>query len=123
MLGAIGKWGVVTGILSHQWDVAGGDPGVKTNVTTLNYIYAFPLGNGWQFFSAPVITYDHERLDDKLSLPIGAGLSKTTVIRGRPWKFQAQYWNYVAGSDVFSPEHLIRFSVNPVLEAKWNRGK
>jgi hypothetical protein len=123
LLGAIGKWGVVTGILSHQWDVAGGDSGVKTNITTLNYVYAFPLGNGWQFFSAPVITYDHERPEDKLTFPVGIGLSKTAVFRGRPWKLQIQYWNYVEGSSTFSPEHLIRVSINPVLEAKWNRGR
>ena len=123
LLGAIGDWGVVTTILSHQWDVSGGGPGVKTDLTALNYIYAFPLGKGWQFFSAPVITYDHTRTEDQLTIPLGIGLAKTTVLGGRIWKFQVQYWNYVKGSDVFSPEHLIRISINPVIEAPWNREK
>ena len=121
LLGAIGKWGVVTAILSHQWDVSGGAAGVETNLTTLNYIYAFPLGKGWQVFSAPVITYDHTRPNDKLTVPLGVGLAKTTTLGGRVWKFQFQYWNYVKGSGAFAPEHLIRFSINPVIEASWNR--
>jgi hypothetical protein len=123
LLGVIRKWGVLTGILSHQWDVAGGDPGVETNLTTLNYIYAFNLSDGWQIFSAPVITYDHTRPNDKLTVPLGIGLSKTSMIKGRAWKFQVQYWNYVEGSDLFAPKHLIRIAINPVIEAPWNRGK
>jgi hypothetical protein len=123
LLGKIGGWGVVTAILSHQWDVSGGDAGVETDITSLNYIYAFPLGKGWQFSAAPAITYDHTRPDDKLTLPLGVGLAKTTMIGGRIWKFQVQYWNYIEGSKAFSPEHQIRISINPVIEAPWNRGK
>jgi hypothetical protein len=123
LLGQIGEWGVVTTILSHQWDVSGGDPGVETNLTALNYIYAFPLGKGWQFSAAPAITYDHTRPEDKLTVPLGIGIAKTTMIGGRIWKFHVQYWNYVKGSKVFSPEHQIRISINPVVEAPWNRGE
>ena len=123
LLGQIGDWGVLTAILSHQWDISGGDPGVETNLTSLNYIYAFPMGNGWQFSAAPAITYDHTRPTDKLTLPLGIGVAKTTTLGGRIWKFQIQYWNYVKGSAAFSPEHQIRISINPVIEAPWNRRK
>ena len=123
LIGKIAEWGVVTTILSHQWDVSGGDPGVETNLTALNYIYAFPLGKGWQFSAAPAITYDHTRPEDKLTVPLGIGIAKTTMIGGRIWKFHVQYWNYVKGSKAFSPEHQIRISINPVVEAPWNRGK
>ena len=123
LLGQIGEWGVITTILSHQWDVSGGDPGVETDLTSLNYIYAFPLGKGWQFSAAPAITYDHTRPEDKLTVPLGIGIAKTTMIGGRIWKFHVQYWNYVKGSKAFSPEHQIRISINPVVEAPWNRGK
>jgi hypothetical protein len=123
LLGQIGEWGVVTAILSHQWDVSGGDPGVETNLTALNYIYAFPLGKGWQFSAAPAITYDHTRSEDKLTVPLGIGIAKTTMLGGRIWKFHIQYWNYIEGSKAFSPEHQIRISINPVIEAPWNRSK
>ena len=122
LLGKLGAWGVVGGLLAHQWDIAGsGDADI--NVTSLNYFYAFPLGGGWQIASGPSITYDHTKDDDKLTLPLGIGIAKTQIIAGRPWKFQLQYWNYVARSDIFAPEHQLRFSFSPVVSAPWNEGR
>lgn len=122
LLGKLGAWGVIGGLVSHQWDFAGsGDADV--NLTSLNYFYAFPLGGGWQIASGPSITYDHTKDDDKLTLPLGIGIAKTQIIAGRPWKFQLQYWNYVERSDIFAPEHQLRFSFSPVVSAPWNEGR
>ncbi|WP_406610093.1 hypothetical protein [Agarivorans sp. JK6] len=123
LIGKIGKWGATIGLFTHQWDFAGsGD--AKINQSTFNYIYAFQLGGGWQFAAAPVITYDHTRpSNDALSLPLGVGIAKTTVLAGRPWKFQVQYWNYVENSSAFSAKHQVRLSINPVVSAPWNEGK
>jgi len=120
LFGKVAKWGVVMGLFTHQWDVAGsGD--AKINNSALTYIYAFSLGGGWQVAASPVITYDHEAAsDNKLSLPLGIGIAKTSVIKGRPWKFQLQYWNYVETNDAFGPEHLIRLAISPVVSAPWN---
>ena len=122
LLGKLGAWGVVGGLLAHQWDIAGsGDADI--NLTSLNYFYAFPLGGGWQVASGPSITYDHTKDDDKLTLPLGIGIAKTQIIAGRPWKFQLQYWNYVARTDIFAPEHQLRLSFSPVVSAPWNEGR
>ena len=122
LLGKIGAWGVIGGLVSHQWDFAGsGDADI--NLTSLNYFYAFPLGGGWQIAAGPSITYDHTKDDDELTLPLGIGIAKTQIIAGRPWKFQLQYWNYVERSDVFAPEHQLRFSFSPVVSAPWNDGR
>ena len=120
LLGKIGKWGALIGVLSHQWDFAGSGKG-EIDVTTFNYVYAFQLGGGWQLASAPAITYDHAKSDDKLTLPLGVGIAKTAFLGGRPWKFQVQYWNYIERADAFAPEHQIRLSINPVVSAPWNR--
>jgi hypothetical protein len=123
LFGKIGKWGAALGLVTHQWDV-GGSGEAKINATSLTYVYAFAVGGGWQISAAPVITYDHEALSgDELNLPLGIGIAKTSIIKGRPWKFQVQYWNYVEGNDAFGPEHLVRFSVSPVISAPWNAGK
>ena len=123
LLGAIGKWGVVGGLLAHQWDVAGSGKG-DIDLTTLSYFYAFPLGGGWQIAAGPSISYDHTRpSDDRWTVPLGIGLAKTSIIAGRPWKFQLQYWNYVESADAFAPEHQVRLSINPVVSAPWNEGK
>ena len=123
LLGAIGKWGVVGGILAHQWDIAGsGDQDI--DVTSLSYFYAFPLGGGWQVAAGPSITYDHSRPGgDHWTIPAGIGIARTTMIGTRPWKFQLQYWNYVKTADAFATEHQIRFSINPVVTAPWNDGR
>ena len=120
LFGKVAKWGAVMGLFTHQWDVAGsGD--AKINNSALTYIYAFSLGGGWQVAASPVITYNHEAAsDNKLSLPLGIGIAKTSVIKGRPWKFQLQYWNYVETNDAFGPEHQIRLSIAPVVSAPWN---
>ena len=120
LIGKIGKWGAVIGVLSHQWDIGGAGDG-SINTTSLNYVYAFQLGGGWQLASAPAITYNHDAVDgQEWTVPLGVGIARTMVLKGRPWKFQLQYWNYVERGDVFAPEHQIRFSVSPVVSAPWN---
>lgn len=120
LVGKIGKWGAVIGVLSHQWDLGGSGDG-SINITSLNYVYAFQLGGGWQLASAPAITYNHDAKDgQEWTVPLGVGVARTMVLKGRPWKFQVQYWNYVERGDAFAPEHQFRFSVSPVVSAPWN---
>ncbi len=120
LVGKIGTWGAVVGVLSHQWDVAGDGEG-SINTTALNYVYALQLGGGWQLAAAPAITYNYDaESGDEWTVPLGVGIARTTVLGGRPWKFQVQYWNYVERGDPFAPEHQFRFSVSPVVSAPWN---
>ena len=123
LFGKVAKWGALIGLFTHQWDVAGsGD--TKINSSAFTYIYAFSLGGGWQVAAAPVITYNHEATSgNKLSLPLGIGIAKTSIINGRPWKFQLQYWNYIEANDAFAAEHLVRLSVSPIISAPWNEGR
>lgn len=123
LLGKMGKWGVVGGLISHQWDVAGSGKR-EIDLTSINYFYAFPLGGGWQVAAGPSMTYDHTRPSgDRWTIPAGVGIAKTAVISGRPWKFQLQYWNYLEAPDGFAAKHQIRLSVSPVVSAPWNEGK
>jgi len=113
------KWGVVGIIASHQWDVAGDDD-FSTSVTAGQYVYVFNLKGGWQITGSPTWSYNHKADSDSAwTLPLGIGIAKTAIINGRPWKFSAQYWNYVKSPDPFGPEHLIRFTVGPVVKLPW----
>jgi len=84
------KWGIAGLLVSHQRDVAGEDD-FDTRATGGQYFYAFNMGNGWQINSGPTFSYNHEARDsdNKLTLPLGIGASKTVFISGRPWKFGA----------------------------------
>ncbi len=113
------KWGVVGIIASHQWDVAG-ESSFDTSITGGQYIYSFNLKGGWQVFSGPAWSYNHKAdSDNAWTLPAGIGLAKTSVLKGRAWKFSMQYWNYVKSPDAFGPEHQIRFVVGPVVSLPW----
>jgi len=114
------KWGIAGILLSHQVDVAGEDD-FDTKVTGGQYFYAFNMGGGWQINSGPTFSYNHEARDNdnKLTLPLGIGASKTVFISGRPWKFGAQYWHYIESPDDFGLDYQIRFSISPVVALPW----
>jgi hypothetical protein len=114
------SWGVVGALVSHQWDIAGEDD-FDTSITAGQYFYSVNLGGGWQFFGAPTFSYNHNarNSDNKLTLPIAAGLSRTVFLGGRPWKFAAQYWHYIESPDDFGPDFQLRFSISPVVALPW----
>ena len=113
------SWGVVGVLITHQWDVAGEDD-YDTSITGGQYFYAFNLGGGWQINGSPTFAYNHEAPDDnKWTLPLAVGVSKTAIIAGRPWKFGVQYWHYLESPDTFGPDYQLRFSVSPVVNLPW----
>lgn len=116
--GVIRKWGLVGALVSNQWNVGGWD-NTSHSVLTAQYFYAIGLGKGWQIASSPVITYDwNADSDEALTLPVGLGVAKTTVIGGKPWKFQAQVQYFVEQPDAFGPDWLLKFTISPVVQNK-----
>jgi hypothetical protein len=117
-LAIVRPWGVVGALVSHQWDVAGDND--DTSITGGQYFYAFNLGGGWQINGSPTFSYNHEApSDDKWTLPLAVGVSRTVILAGRPWKFGVQYWHYLETPDTFGPDDQIRFSVSPVVKLPW----
>lgn len=113
------KAGVVGVLVTHQWDVAGEDD-FSTSITGGQYFYTLNLDDGWQINGSPTFSYDHKAdSDNAWTFPLAAGLSKTTIINGRPWKFGLQYWHYVESPDIFGPDNQIRFTVSPVVKLPW----
>ena len=113
------RWGVLGILLTHQWDVAGEDD-YDTSITGGQYFYAINLSDGWQINGSPTFSYNHEAdSDNAWTLPLAVGMSKTSIINGRPWKFSLQYWHYVKSPDLFGPDFQIRFSVSPVVKLPW----
>lgn len=113
------KWGFLGLLVSHQWDVAGEDD-YKTSVTAGQYFYTINLKNAWQIQAQPTWSYNHKaRSGDRLTLPIGIGLAKTTIFGKMPWKFSLQYWHYLESPDSFGPDYQIRLTVTPVIPLPW----
>lgn len=113
------KWGAIGIIGSHQWDVAGEDS-FDTSITAGQYIYAINLKEGWQISGSPTWSYNHKAdSGNAWTFPIGGGIAKTAIFKGRPWKMSAQYWYFVESADAFAPEHQIRFTIGPVVSLPW----
>ncbi len=119
LVAKVPKWGVLGLLLTHQWDVAGGD-GDGTSITGGQYFYTINLKDGWQINGAPVYSYNHNASSGNAwTFPIAVGAAKTTMIGGRPWKFNLQYWHYVVSPDTFGPGNQIRIGISPVVELPW----
>ena len=113
------KWGVVGILLTHQWNIAG-ENDFNTSITGGQYFYTINLRNGWQINGSPTFSYNHKAAsDDAWTFPLAVGLSKTTIINGRPWKFGIQFWHYIESPDTFGPDFQLRFSVSPVVKLPW----
>ena len=119
LVAKVSKWGVLGLLVTHQWDVAGGD-GDDTSITGGQYFYNINLKDGWQIMGAPVYSYNHNASSGNAwTFPLAIGVAKTSIIGGRPWKFNVQYWHYVASPDTFGPANQIRIGISPVVALPW----
>ncbi len=117
----VSKWGVLGLLVSHQWDVAG-EGSFSTSITGGQYFYTYNLSNGWQISSSPTFSYNHEAASgQRWTLPVGFGVSKTTILGGQPWKFGLQYWQYVKQADAFGQDWEVRFTITPVVSLPWGK--
>jgi len=114
-LGKLTDWGIYGAWFKHLTRVSG-ESAWDTNMSSLEVFFAYGLGNGWQVFSNPVIQYDWEGdTDNKLFLPIGGGISKTTHIGRTPLKLALEVQKYIASPDSIGPDWLFTFSVTPAF--------
>jgi hypothetical protein len=119
LVAKVGSWGAIGGLLTHQWDVAGEDS-FDTNITAGQYFFTYNLKDAWQISMSPTFSYNHEAdSGNKLTFPLGFGMSKTVIFGETPWRFNLQYWHYIETPDLFGPESQIRFSVTPVVPLPW----
>ncbi|RHW75679.1 hypothetical protein [Colwellia sp. RSH04] len=118
-LGYVQKKYVIGALFSHQWDIAG-ENSYDTNITGGQYFYTVNLKEGWQVQAQPTWSYNHNgESSNKLTFPVGVGISKTMILGGSPWKFGVQYWHYVEQADEFGPDFQIRLSITPVITLPW----
>ena len=119
LVAKVGAWGALGLLLTHQWDIAGEDS-FDTSITGGQYFYTINLKNAWQIQGSPAFSYNHEAEDgQQWTLPMAVGLTKTTILNGKPWKFGVQYWHYLKKPDALGPDFQIRFTVTPVVPLPW----
>ena len=123
-IGKMADWGVYGALVSHIIDIAEKrDKGTPdTTQTTIQAYFSYGLKNGWQLISNPIITYDWEGdSGNKLNLPLGLGISKTSRIGKMPLRVSAEIQKYVASTDRFATDWLFKMTISPVLSNKYTR--
>ena len=123
-IGKMTEWGEYGALFSHVVDVdekAGKDT-PDTSTSTIRAYFGYGLGNGWQLVSNPVIYYDWQAdSGNKLALPLGGGVAKTTRLGKMPLRVAAELYNYIESTDRFGPEWLFTFTITPVAWNKYTR--
>lgn len=112
--GKLTTWGIF-GVSAKHLTRVSGDNTYDTNMSSVEFFFAYGLGNGWQLFSSPVIEYDWEAVsNNKLFLPLGGGVSRTLRIGRLPVKLAAELQYYLVTPESFGQQWLLTFSMTPV---------
>ena len=113
-----------TGILAqHWWSFAGDDDRPDTSQTDIQYVIRRNLGKGWSLGMGPTVTIDWEADDDnKLTFPVGLGITKTLRIGKTPWKMRIEPQYSVVKPDDIGAEWNLRIQVAPVIQSPFSQG-
>lgn len=85
------KWGLWGFFNQNLFTVAGDDDRPDVNLSTIQPVLNYTLGNGWSAgTSEMVVVYDWEA-GDFSSLPLGVKLSKLVRGNGLPWQWTLSY--------------------------------
>jgi hypothetical protein len=90
-----GPW--VLGALFAQWwpmTDNGGDP--ETDLTLIQPFVNYNFGKGWALAVAPIITANwNAPSGEEWTVPLGFGISRTTVFNRRPIQLGVQYYSNI----------------------------
>lgn len=98
---------------NHQWDVAGSGNAI-INLTTIQPMFVYLPGGGWNVGTGPSITYDWE--SEQWTVPLQLNAGKTVVWGGRPWKLSVEVNYYIEKADTFGPKWMLSFNIAPVVK-------
>jgi hypothetical protein len=94
------------------------DAGIS--LTAIQLFGVLVPGGGWNFGTAPIMTYNHD--SQEWTIPVHLTAGKTFILNGRPWDFSLDLNYYVERPDAIAAEWMVGFNVSPVVEnifAKW----
>ena len=102
---------VLGGLVSQFWPMADAGDEPETNLLTLQPFVNYNFGTGWALSFAPIMTanWDAES-GEEWTVPIGIGITRTTVFNRRPMNLGVQYYYNVERPDGSAGQQL-RFIV------------
>ncbi len=92
-----GPW-VIGGLVTQYWTYADSGEDPEVDLFATQPFVNFNFGKGWALAYAPLITANWDA-DEEWTVPLGGGISRTTVFNGRPMTLGAQYYYNVVHPD------------------------
>lgn len=87
---------VLGGLVTQFWPMADAGDEVETDLLAIQPFVNYNFGSGWALAFAPLITANWNAPDgEQWTVPIGLGITKTTVFNGRPMNIGFQYYDNV----------------------------
>lgn len=103
-------------LFQHWWSYAGDDTRPNTSQTDIKYVAWYSLPNAWSIGFGPTITIDWKADgDNKLTLPIGLGVTKTVRFGKMPVKLRFEVDYSVFRPDAYGTEWKFLFRIAPVI--------
>ena len=113
----------VSGLLVQHWESFAGDSNRRdVSQTDIQYVVRRGFGKAWSIGMGPTITIDWEASSgDKLTLPIGLGITKTIRIGKTPMKIRLEPQYSIVRPDDFGTVWNFRFQITPVIQNPFRR--
>ncbi len=113
----LGKGIKAGGLVQHWVSFAGPSNRPDVSQSNIQPIVYFDLPNLWQIGTSPNILVNYEASSgNKLTLPLGVAVNKTTLLFGKlPVRFEAAVYYSVVKPDGVGQDWLFRFNVIPVI--------
>jgi hypothetical protein len=103
---------VLGGLVTQTWTVAHSDTYTKVNQFLFQPFVNYNFGTGWALSFSPIITANWEATSgNKWTVPLGLGISRTTVFDGRPISLSVAYYNNVERPQD-GPGQQLRFQIS-----------
>lgn len=118
----MGKPWVLGAVLQHWWSFAGDSDRSHTNRTELQYVVRRSMPGGWSLGMGPTISYDWTAdPDNRLTVPIGLGVTKTIRIGKTPVKIRLEPQYSIIKPDNSATEWNLRIQIAPVIRSPFTR--
>jgi hypothetical protein len=112
----IGKPWIYGALVQHWWSYAGDDDAPDISRTDVQYVVRYSLPDAWSIGMGPTVVIDWEAdSDNRWTVPVGLGLTKTVRWGKMPIKFRVEGHYSVIRPDDYGSEWVLRLQMNPVI--------
>ncbi|MFC4992379.1 hypothetical protein [Rubritalea tangerina] len=115
------KW-TLGALAEHWWSFAGDSDRAHTNETNIKYIVRHKLPDAWSIGAGPTIAINwKEKPNNRYTIPVGLGLSKTAKFGELPIKFRLEAHYNLVRPDNIGQEWQILFRIAPVIPSPFSQ--